>query len=157
MNYQKLSGFILAICCCAGIAVHAQAPLNEPDLNKPRLFDNLPPEIPVAISELKSLLSVIPEAGKDVSLKLSDSKRSAFSGKIVSAAAKYENTVHSVVIRSTNFNGATLTLSSSTLPDGTVTYKGRIISFQHADLYELEKKNEQYILVKKNYYELVNE
>jgi len=65
--------------------------------------------------------------------------------------------MRSVVVRLSDFKGATLTLSSFTHPDGTVTYSGRIISFQHADLFELQYQNEQYFLIKKNYYELVNE
>jgi hypothetical protein len=68
-----------------------------------------------------------------------------------------ENNIHSVVIRSRNFNGATLTLSSSAQPNGTVKFTGRIISFQHGDLYELQNQNNQYILIKKNFYDLINE
>jgi hypothetical protein len=61
------------------------------------------------------------------------------------------------VIRSGNFNGATLTLSSSAQPDGAVKFTGRIISFKHGDAYELQNQNDQYILIKRNYYELINE
>ena len=76
--------------------------------------------------------------------------------KIISATSKYNNTVRSVVVSSTRFNGATLTLSSTTT-DGTVRYSGRIVSFQHADLYVLQKEEEQYFLIKKKFHELVNE
>jgi hypothetical protein len=72
-------------------------------------------------------------------------------------SSKYNNTLRSVVVRSTNFNGATLTLSSSTTTDGAATYTGRIISFQHGDLFVLQKENEEYYLVKKKYHELINE
>lgn len=158
MNYQPMSRLVLAICILfSGIHSQAQAPINEPDLHKPRLFDNLPAEIPVSTVELKGLLAQNAVAGKEVSVKFADAKRSAFAGQIVSAASKYGDKLHSVVVRSTNFKGAMMTISAITLEDGSVAYKGRIISFQHADLYELEKKNDQYILVKKNYYELVNE
>ena len=159
MNYLKLSGSILAILlCCATISAQQQrsAPINEPQLSKPRLFDDLPAVIPVSVSELKSMMTGTVQ-GKDVNVNLADKRKSTFAGKIVSAAAKYDDKIRSVVIRSTNYHGATFTLSSSTNPDGTVTYKGRIISFQHADLFELEKRGEDYVLVKKNYYDLVNE
>jgi hypothetical protein len=61
------------------------------------------------------------------------------------------------VIRSGNFNGATLTLSSSAQTNGAVRFTGRIISFQHGDVYELQNQNNQYILIKKNFYDLINE
>lgn len=158
MKYQKPAGLLLAfILFCAGLSAQDHARINEPDMNKPRLFDHLPAEIPVAVSELKGLLFVTPQQGKEVSLKMADQKLAHFSGRVVSSASKYDNKVRSVVIKSAEFNGATLTLSSAVQPDGTVTFQGRIISFQHADLYELEFKNNQYYLVKKNFYDLVNE
>ena len=158
MKYQKPAGLILAlILFCAGLSAQDHAPINEPDMNKPRLFDHLPAEIPVAITELKGLLLTTPQQGKEVSLRMADQKLAPFAGKVISSASKYDNKLRSVVIKSAEFNGATLTLSSSTQPDGTVTFQGRIISFQHADLYELQLKNNQYYLVKKNFYDLVNE
>ena len=80
---------------------------------------------------------------------------SSFNGQVISRSD--DNTIHSVVIRSANFNGATLTLSSSAQPNGTVKFTGRIISFQHGDAYELQNQNDQYILIKKNFYDLMNE
>jgi hypothetical protein len=38
-----------------------------------------------------------------------------------------------VVIRSEVFNGARLTVSKITNPDGSIRYSGRIISFKHGD------------------------
>jgi hypothetical protein len=143
----------LLLLCSAASAQH-KIPVNEPDLAKPRLFDGLPDKIPVHILDLQSLVNT--ETGKDVSLPLEKNKSITFSGKIVSSAAKY-NTIRSVVIRSENFNGATFTLSSSILSNGTVKFSGRIISFSHGDLYELQKEDDQYILKKKNYYDLINE
>lgn len=158
MKYLKLSGFcLLFMLFCAVASAQNKVPVNEPDYNKPRLFKDLPDQIPVEIDELKSLIAGTATTGKDVQLRSSDSKISAFKGKVVSSASKYNNKMKSVVIRSDEFNGATFTLSSSTQPDGTVKYTGRIISFQHGDLYELEKQNDKYVLVKKNYYDLINE
>ena len=128
-------------------------PINEPDQNKPRLFSNLPDKIPVDISTLQSLVST--ETGKNVSLRLTPNGASQFNGQVVSKAD--DNSFHSVVIRSGNFNGATLTLSSSAQPNGAVKFTGRIISMKHGDAYELQYQNDQYILIKKNFYDLINE
>jgi len=154
MKYLQLQGLsLLLFFICATTFAQNKIPINEPDLNKPKLFAGLPDKIPVDISSLQSLLNV--ENGKEVSLKLGQNTLNKFNGKVISKV-NTEN-VHSVVIRSGNFNGATFTLSSSTQPNGTVKFTGRIISFQHGDLYELQNQNDQYILIKKNFYDLVNE
>ncbi len=130
-------------------------PLNEPDNNRPRLFTSLPDKIPVTISNMDNLLSA--PVGRNNQFRLSEDNSLQFAGEVVSTASKYNNTIQSVVIRSDIFNGARLTLSRITNPDGTIRYTGRIISFKHGDLYELENQDGQLVLVKKNYYELVNE
>jgi hypothetical protein len=65
--------------------------------------------------------------------------------------------LQSVVVRSTNFPGAALSFSRITKEDGTFSYVGRIISFQHGDAYEISLENGQYFFVKKGFYDLVNE
>jgi hypothetical protein len=155
MKNLQLPGFVLTLLFYCGIAsAQKNIPINEPDQNKPKLFTNLPDRIPVDISNLENLMKV--ETGKEVSLKSRDNNLQGFSGKVASIVNKYNN-INSVVIRCSNFNGAILTLSSSTKSDGTVKFTGRIISFGHGDLYELQNENNQYILVKKNFYDLINE
>ncbi|MDP4261130.1 MAG: hypothetical protein Q8941_01250 [Bacteroidota bacterium] len=154
MKYLHLPGIcLLVLFTCAAASAQNKIPVNEPDLSKPKLFTNLPDRIPVDISILQSLINT--EAGKNVSLKLGSNTAGSFSGEVVSKSD--DNTIHSVVIRSGNFNGATLTLSSSTQPNGAVKFTGRIISFGHGDLYVLQNQNDQYILIKKNFYDLINE
>jgi hypothetical protein len=154
MKYLQLSGLCLLLSfICATTSAQNKIPVNEPDLNKPKLFANLPDKIPVDISSLQSLLNA--ENGKEVSLKLGQNTLNKFNGKVVSKVNT--DNIQSVVIRSGNFNGATFTLSSSTQPNGTVKFTGRIISFQHGDLYELQNQNDQYLLIKKNFYDLINE
>jgi len=144
---------LLLFFSCATTYAQNKVPVNEPAQNKPKLFTNLPDKIPVDISELQSLLGA--ETGKEVSLKLGQNLATKFNGRVISRSD--DNTIHSVVIRSGNFNGATLTLSSSAQPNGTVKFTGRIISFQHGDMYELQKQTDQYILIKKNFYDVINE
>ena len=157
MNYLKLYGFSLSIIFCTISFAQDRVVLREPDLKKPTLFTTLPDKIPVDVSELESLFSNTAAKGKDVNVRFIDKKLPGFNGKIISATSKYNNTIRSVVVNSTRFNGATLTLSLSTITDGTVRYSGRIVSFKHGDLYVLENQNDQYFLIKKKYHELINE
>lgn len=157
---KTLKSLGLCLICtliCAITFAQVKVPLNEPDLNKPKLFSHLPDQIAIDITELKNTLTSNKEAGKEVAVSFTDRKIPVFSGKVIAAASKYNNTLQTLSIRSSNFSGAMLTLSSFTQPDGTVSYTGRIISFSHGDAYVLEKKNDQYILVKKNFHDIVNE
>lgn len=151
----------ILLCACTSLCslfVSAQSnkvPVNEPDYNKPRLFDDLPSRIPVGIDDLKSIMNA--SAGQNASLKLSSDSPLQFNGEVVSVSTKYDNKIQSIVMRSANFNGATLTVSRIMNNDGSYKFTGRIISFQHGDLFELKNEAGSYVLVKKNYYELVNE
>ncbi len=128
-------------------------PVREPDMNRPYLFQNLPTKISCRINDLSALLQS--EIGKTVSFLLVDNLN--FQGVVSSVASKFDNTLNSVVIRSTNFPGAALSFSRITKEDGTFSYVGRIISFQHGDAYEIGIENGQYYFVKKGFYDLVNE
>lgn len=128
-------------------------PVREPDMNRPSLFQNLPEKISCRIDDLSALLQS--ETGKTVSFTFA--ANTSFHGIVSSVASKFENTLHSVVIRSTNFPGAALSFSKLIKEDGTISYIGRIISFQHGDAYEITLENGQYYFIKKGFYDLVNE
>ena len=138
------------------ICLHSNAqtpPVREPDMNRPTLFQNLPNKISCRINDLSALLES--EIGKPVSFPLGDNL--TFQGVVSSVASRFDNTLLSVVIRSTNFSGAALSFSRVTKEDGTYSYVGRIISFQHGDAYEISLENGQYYFIKKGFYDLVNE
>ena len=128
-------------------------PVREPDMNRPSLFQNLPNKISCRINDLSALLES--ETGKPVSFSFVNNLN--FQGVVSSVASKSDNTLSSVVIRSTNFPGAALSFSRIKKEDGTFSYVGRIISFQHGDAYEISLENGQYYFVKKGFYDLVNE
>jgi len=128
-------------------------PVREPDMNRPSLFQNFPDKISCRINDLSALLES--EVGKPVSLSFANNLN--FQGVVSSVASKFDNSLQSVVVRSTNFPGAALSFSKITKGDGTVSYVGRIISFQHGDAYEISMENGQYYFVKKGFYDLVNE
>ena len=128
-------------------------PVREPDMNRPSLFQNLPNKISCRINDLSALLES--ETGKPVSFSFVNNLN--FQGVVSSVASKSDNTLSSVVIRSTNFPGAALSFSRIKKEDGTFSYVGRIISFQHGDAYEIGLENGQYYFIKKGFYDLVNE
>jgi hypothetical protein len=149
------------LCACIALGSYAASaqtetvPVNEPNYNKPKLFQGLPDNINISIDKLNALLNT--SVGKSVSTDLSKDASFQFNGEVISTVSKYEGKVQSVVIRSANYEGANLTISKIINEDGSISYKGRLISFKNADLYELQEKNGQLTLVKRNYYDLVNE
>ncbi len=97
------------------------------------------------------------EIGSSISLNLSGDESLRFNGDVVSVVSKYENTIQSVVVRSTNYSGARLTVSKITDANGNISYTGRIISMQHGDLFELKNVDNHLVLVKRKFHDLVNE
>ena len=160
MKRHMLSGLVL-LCLLLmtdrSFAQKESLPVNEPNLNRPRLFTALPAELPLTIADMDQLLLPATSAGRNEDLLKGEKKISSFVVNYVSATSKYENQVHSVVLRLKDFPGATLTLSSSTNPDGTVAYAGRIISFKHADMYELVQEGKKFLWKKKDFYAVVAE
>ena len=155
---KNLRTAVLCACtvlCSVVSFAQNRIPVNEPDYNKPRLFNNLPEKIQVSPADLESLFSS--PVGRPANLRLTMDASVKFEGELVSISERSSGGQQSLVVRSTNFNGARLTISRFMNEDGTVTYRGRIISFQHGDCYILEDMNGQLTLVKKNFYDLVNE
>ena len=155
-NLKPLCAAIVLLICAVNSNAQETAPVSEPNYKKPQLFGSLPDKIKVNIQSLKELLKT--SNGEAIASTLGNSESSFhFNGQVVSTAVKYNNTIRSVVIRSSDFNGARLTFTQRTNDDGTISYIGRIISFDHADVYELQQKDGNYEFVKKKFYDLVNE
>ena len=147
----------ITICSFFSAAQTQKFIINEPDYNKPRQFDNLPEVIPVSIDNLNSLVNS--KTGVSINTIFStDAKTAPFEGQVVSSVSKYEDKVQTVLIKSTNYNGATLYISKVKTDDGTIKYNGRLMSgFQNGDLYVLQQKDGGFMLVKKNFFDLINE
>ena len=128
---------------------------NGPDGYKPKLFQTLPEKISINPANLNNLLNT--PVGHTVSINLSDNSRFQFEGQVVSSSNGEENNIQTVIIQSTNFNGARLTLSKINNPDGTISYSGRILSFQHGDLLEIKNQDGHYVLIKRKLNEIINE
>lgn len=156
---KSLRTYVLCACISIyGINASAQdvkVPINEPDYNKARLFGDLPDNIPVNINNIASSL-LNTQQGSRVNIVVSPSL--TVQGTIVSTASKYDETIQSVVVRLDRYNGATFTFSRLVNTEtGAISFAGRIVSMQSGDLYELRNSGQQYSLVKKTFYELINE
>lgn len=144
--------FTLALCACLTIScLHssAQSAANE---SKPKLFSAIANSFTVDVNQMAELLNK--EAGTTVNLALGTAMQ--FQGTIVSTSNEYDGGLSSIVIRSTNYPGARLTFTRS-ISNGLTVYSGRILSMQHADIFELKSQNGQYLFTKKNLEDLVNE
>jgi hypothetical protein len=113
--------------------------------------------INISAEDLDLLLSK--PVGKNISINLAEKSQSAFQleGEVVAESSQPDIGIQTISIRSSNYPGASFTLSRITNPDGTIRFSGRIISFKHGDLLELQERNGQLVLVKRNFYDLVNE
>jgi hypothetical protein len=128
-------------------------PLNEPDYNKEKLFADLPQKIACPTNILAPLFTM--EKGSQVNLPFSD--KFIFRGFIVTHS-DYSNTmVRTIVIRSSNRAGAVLSLTMLMDKEAIVSYKGRIISMNNGDAFELIPEHGQYFFLKKNLYDLISE
>jgi hypothetical protein len=130
-------------------------PVNEPNYNKPELFRTLPDNIRLDMITVANLFNS--GVGSPVNADLSQATAFRFEGQVVSSVSKYDNKIVSVVIRSSNYPGALLTISKLTADDGNISYTGRIVSMAHGDLFELKNIDNQFTLVKKRFHDLVNE
>ncbi|MBS1759195.1 MAG: hypothetical protein JST23_03645 [Bacteroidetes bacterium] len=148
---------LCSIITFSSLCASAQMTLvREPDYNRPKLFSDLPDEIPVRIAALNELFST--SFNQTINKQLASGNGSfAIEGKVINENKAISDRVQTVIIKSSNFKGATLTLVKIDNEDGTTSYSGRIISFTNGDAYILEKKNSGYVLSKKGFYDLVNE
>jgi hypothetical protein len=154
MKNLQISGLILLFTiCCFTSSAQQNPPVNEPDLNKPKLFQDLPERIPVQQATLQSALNAT--VGQSANLAIT--ANFVYKGQVVSSASKYNNKIESIVIKSSNRIGASFSFSKITNEDGSTVFRGRIISLQHGDGFELVNENGQYFLVKKQFYDMINE
>lgn len=151
---------LITIACCISLSLYSisssaqqkDIPINEPDLKKPELFRQSPEKISIHAEDLTFLLATA--VGETVVLSLPSFR---FEGNVVSAVSKYSNAIQSVVVRSSNFEGATLTISRITDETGKTFFTGKIISLKHGDLYELKLVDNGFAFLKNSYYKVINE
>ena len=150
---KKLKTLITGVFFMACFSVNAQEKtlLNEPDLNKPRLFADLPQKMLLKLSEMEPLLNA--SIGDVISVKAADNF--SLEGTIVSKSE--DASVKSIVIRSSNRQGAIFTFTRTANADGSPKYVGRMLNRNNGDAFEIAIENGQYVLIKKNLYDLIAE
>ena len=144
-------GLVLTLGGLRGTAQKSAVPLNEPDYNKAKLFADLPQRMKLKVKEMEALFSL--PVGTVINTQATDQFK--LQGTIVSKAE--DATVKSVVIRSTNKQGAIFTFTKVSKADGNSNYIGRMISRQHGDAFEIVKENGQYVLNKIEMHDLLSE
>ncbi len=154
MKYLK-PGIICLITisiCAVASAQKVPTPRLQSEI-KPKLFKNIPDRVPIAAAKLFPLIAL--KTGQVANISFSD--KFIFKGTVASAVSKYDGAIQSTVIKSDDYPGATFTISRVKGTDGSITYRGRIVSFQHGDCFELKTENGQFILIKRNFEDMVND
>ena len=147
------NGLLCLFFSCSFVAAVAQPPINEPDYNKPKLFQDLPEKLNVRINDFESLLEV--PIGKAINIPLHG--MASLNGHIVSKSDITDARVKSVVVKLNNRKGANFTFTRITNDDGSYEYLGRIISREHGDSLEIVLDHGQYVFRKVDLYDLLAE
>ncbi len=153
MKNPKTGIFCLLLTCCYIVSSAQNLPINEPNNHKPSLFHDLPDHVNAGIADLESLLTL--QVGQSCNTIIAPGF--VFQGEVISISDAQDENVKSVVIKSTNHQGARLTFTRVTINDGTVNYVGRILSREHSDGFEISFENGQYYFIKKGFNDLVSE
>ncbi len=140
MKNLCLTGIIL-LCCLAynHTAAQKSVPINQVLPAKPELFARVPGKFRTSIFLLEKLFNS-PASGT-VEFPMADDL--SFKGSLVESVRNNKNAV-TINVRSSNYDGAVLTLSKITQPDLSEIYNGRIVSIRYADVFVLTKENAQY-------------
>ena len=144
---------LLSMCILQASAQEDKELVSQYDYNKPRLFKELPNRISVKPRDFDGIFDL--ELGKAITLPFSS--KFSFHGTVVSKAEDISANVKSIVIKSSNKNGASLALSRIINEDNTISYNGRIMSFKHGDAYEIVFEKGSYYLEKKDLYDIYEE
>jgi hypothetical protein len=150
---QALATGVSLLFCLYSSAQTPAIPINEPDHNKPKLFSDLPLKMDLRVTDLEPVFGLA--IGTEINQFLAAGF--PFKGVVVSKSEGQDASLKSVVLRSSNRQGAVFTFTRRTGQDGTVVYLGRIISMHHGDAFEVALENGRYVLNKTALYDLFSE
>jgi hypothetical protein len=147
---------ICAVCvmlvCCTRAGAQSSPPLPATSQQKPALFADLPIQLNITTAQLDALLQL--SQGNAVAINIDG--RFPFTGTVVSKSKEGEP-YQTIVIRSTNRQGAAFSISRTQAEGGGYQYRGRILSRQHADSFDVVRRDQQYYLIKRSTDELMTE
>ena len=135
----------MLLCCMLCFELQAQLtpPLHQILPNKSPLFNLLPTKFTVKNLLLEDLFNR-PASG---TIKLSLATDYFFEGVITERVQKNANVI-SINVKSSNYDGALLTISKISYKDKEDVYIGRIVSMQYGDVLILRKENDQFFFTK---------
>lgn len=156
MIMSKIFGRIFTIAimffCCP--SADAQLFPNSPaSNNRPEIFTGISDSIKFDVQ----LVNQVFGAAINSTVVLRFSQSFEYKGVIISAGRKYNSAIETVMIRSDNYDRTIFTISKITGMDGRIRLSGHILSFVHADGYEIAETSQGFLLVKKKYSDLINE
>ena len=154
MNILKTGAFCVLTLLCF-VQSNAQQPtiVTESVYNKPKIFAELPNRLQLNLQILEGLLN--DEVGKKINFSLAQGYQ--FNGVVVSKSDATDTQTKTVVVKATNRQNVTFTLTRTTNLDGSFSYMGRMLSFKHGDAFNITEENGQIVLVKKELHDLVEE
>lgn len=154
MKIQKTVAFlVLLLYGSFASAQETSVPLNSTAHGREKLFADLPDKMSLQATDLESLLQL--PVGTKVSATVT--RNLSVVGNVVSRSNGADAAVQSVVIKSTNRLGSTLTVTRITAKDGSVSYIGRMMNRLGSDALEIIKEGQEYVIHKKNTNDLLNE
>ncbi|MEJ7767628.1 MAG: hypothetical protein WKF89_07435 [Chitinophagaceae bacterium] len=136
---------VMMLCCTCYFRSTAQLspPIRQNNTEKLSLFSRLPEKFLLDKASIEKLFTS-PVSGT-VKILLADN--TFFEGTVTEIVQKNLN-VASINIKSSNFDGALLTISKTTYENKSVKYAGRIVSMRYGDVLTLTNKNNQFIFSK---------
>lgn len=147
------NGILCLFFSCTFVAATAQPPINEPDYNKPKLFQDIPERLNVRLHDFEKLLEA--PLGKSINIPLHG--MASLNGHVVSKSEITDTKVQSVVVKLTNRKGANFTFTRILNDEGQFEYSGRIISREHGDCLEIVLDHGQYVFRKVGLHDLLAE
>lgn len=144
---------VLLSLCYASVSAQVNALTSQSHLQKRKMFSDLPQRM--ALNDLSFTSLLQKEVGEKISFQVASGFM--FQGVVVSKSDARDIHSKTVVIKSTNRQGAALTLTGISKNDGTYSYSGRMLSMKHSDAYEIVEAGGQYAFEKKSLNDLVSE
>lgn len=144
---------LLFVCTWHVSAQEHPVPLNKTDYNKPKRFAGLPGKMPLRVKDMESLL-LLPVGAK---VNATVATNFPLTGIIVSKSGLLDQSVKTVVIKSSNYQGATFTFTRIAEENGSFSYSGRMLNREAGDAMEITKEGETYVVRKKASHEIISE
>ena len=136
---KKYSKTLLAVLLSAS-SIASFAQMND---RRPQLYSSRAQSINIDKNIFGNVLDAA--EGKEISVRLSDDF--TFNGTVISNLKRYNNNLHTVMVRS-NENATSILQITLIQENNNISYTGRIINSNAADGYEIKNNNGIYSLQK---------